>query len=86
VSRSHCLIELAADQLRVTDLNSTNGTYIDNKRIDRSAILDLGSILRVGNVSFEHEVRPRRDMPVPDDLAGFDRRDRAREARIARSS
>ena len=86
VSRAHCLIELAADQLRVTDLNSTNGTYIDNKRIDRSAILELGSILRVGNVSFEHEVRPRTAMPAPGNIAGFNRGDGSHQARIARSS
>mgnify|MGYP003575219264 CR=1 FL=1 len=86
VSRAHCLIELAADQLRVTDLNSTNGTYIDNKRIDGSAILEIGSILRVGNVSFEHEVRPRAAMPVAGAVPTFDRQVRPPESRIARSS
>ena len=56
VSRSHCMVELSGDQLRVTDLNSTNGTFIDNKRIEGSAMLPVGSVLRVGNVLFEHEV------------------------------
>ncbi len=68
VSRAHCLVEISGDKLRVTDLNSTNGTYIDNKRVDRSAILAVGSILRVGSVSFEHEVRKRSELdasPVP---------------------
>jgi hypothetical protein len=59
VSRAHCLIELAGDQVRVTDLNSTNGTFIDNKRVDRSANFAVGSVLRVGSVSFEHEIRQR---------------------------
>lgn len=86
VSRAHCVIELAADQLRVTDLNSTNGTYIDNKRIDRSAILEVGSILRIGNASFEHEVRPRGAIQPPGGLGDFDRGDRPPESRIARSS
>jgi hypothetical protein len=72
VSRSHCLVELAAGKLRITDLNSTNGTYIDNMRIERSEILPVGSILRVGNVSFEHEVRARAEMEVPDDPVSFD--------------
>jgi hypothetical protein len=57
--RSHCKVELAGDKLRVTDLNSTNGTFVDNKRIDRTAMLPAGSTLRVGNVTFEHEVVPR---------------------------
>ena len=59
VSRSHCLVELSGDMLRVTDLNSTNGTFIDDKRIDQSAMLPVGSILRVGNVRFEHETGQR---------------------------
>ncbi|HXG82044.1 MAG TPA: TIR domain-containing protein [Sphingomicrobium sp.] len=86
VSRAHCLIELAADQLRVTDLNSTNGTYIDNKRVNGSAILEVGSILRVGNVSFEHEVRPRAVTPPTGGLADFDGGNRSPESRVARRS
>ncbi|MDV3258530.1 MAG: TIR domain-containing protein [Sphingomonas sp.] len=62
VSRAHCLVELSGDKLRVTDLNSTNGTYIDNKRVDRSATLAVGSILRIGSMSFEHEVRQRSEL------------------------
>lgn len=86
VSRAHCLVELAADQLRVTDLNSTNGTYVDNKRVERSAILEIGSVLRVGNVSFEHDLLPRDIMPGPADVAGLNRKERSQGARIARSS
>jgi len=85
VSRAHCLVELAADKLRVTDLNSTNGTYIDNKRIERSEILAVGSVLRVGNVSFEHEVRSRAEMQGQGDPLKFDHEASAREARVARS-
>jgi len=80
VSREHCLIELAADQLRVTDLNSTNGTFIDNKRIDRSQVLAVGSVLRVGNVSFEHEVRSRAEMRP---AANMDLDSRRSEGRVA---
>ena len=85
VSRSHCLVELAADKLRVTDLNSTNGTYIDNKRIERSEILAVGSVLRVGNVSFEHEVHTRAEMELLSDPVNFDHDPAPREARVARS-
>lgn len=59
VSRSHCLVELGGDKLRVTDLNSTNGTFIDDERVVGSALLDVGSVLRVGNVLFEHQVCAR---------------------------
>jgi TIR domain/FHA domain len=85
VSRAHCLVELAGDQIRVSDLNSTNGTYIDNKRIGRAAILPIGSVVRVGNVSFEHEVRPRSELEQQDDPASFGRPN-PRLAGLARSS
>ena len=61
VSRAHCEVELVGDQLRVTDLNSTNGTFVDDKRIERSAILPKGSVLRVGATSFRHDIFSRTD-------------------------
>lgn len=86
VSREHCVVELAADKLRVLDLNSTNGTYIDNKRIGRAEILPVGSVLRVGNVSFEHEVRNRAEIEQTGDALGFEPGAVRRESRVARSS
>jgi len=41
----------------VTDLNSTNGTYVDDQRVSRSTIVPVGSVLRVGQVSLKHEIR-----------------------------
>jgi len=84
VSRAHCLVEMAAGKVRITDLNSTNGTYVDNKRIERSAILPVGSVLRIGTVSFEHEVRMRAEMEQEIDPLGFDPDAIRREARLAR--
>ena len=85
VSRTHCLVELAAGKLRITDLNSTNGTYIDNKRIERSEILAVGSVLRVGNVSFEHEVRTRAEMQLLSSRPKIDHGAVPLEAKLARS-
>jgi hypothetical protein len=57
VSREHCVVGLANDELFVTDLNSTNGTYIDDSRIDRATILPVGSVLRLGEISMRHSVQ-----------------------------
>ena len=57
VSRDHCIVGLANDELFVTDQNSTNGTYIDGVRITRATILPVGSVLKVGEVSMKHAVR-----------------------------
>ncbi len=48
VSRAHCRIEVAGDEVLVTDLDSTNGTYVDNSRITGTAPLPHGALLRVG--------------------------------------
>ena len=85
VSREHCLVEVAADKLRVVDLNSTNGTYIDDKRISAAEILPVGSVLRVGNVTFAHELISRRDLMQRGDMLGFDPGTSSPEPRIARS-
>jgi hypothetical protein len=62
VSRSHCLVELAGEELKVSDLKSTNGTYVDGERVDGHAMLAVGSLLRVGNVCFKHEIRSREEV------------------------
>lgn len=73
VSREHCIVGLANDELLVTDLNSTNGTYIDEVRIARASILPVGSVLRLGQVSLTHSIVARSEAEAP------------REARIAAS-
>lgn len=54
VSREHCIIGLANDELLVSDLNSTNGTYVDDVRVTRATILPVGSVLRLGEISMRH--------------------------------
>jgi hypothetical protein len=57
VSREHCVVGLANDEILVSDLNSTNGTYIDGERVTRATVLPVGSVLGVGQVSLRHSVR-----------------------------
>ena len=71
VSRAHCRVDLYRGELIVTDLNSTNGTFVDNKRVEGSAMLPVGSVLRVGNVLFEHEVSERVEAGEHADLMRF---------------
>ena len=59
ISREHCIIGVANDELLVTDLNSTNGTFIDDVRISRATILPVGSILRIGEVRLRHALGDR---------------------------
>ena len=49
VSRLHCRLIAAADNLEVVDLRSTNGTFVNDKRI-ATARLKSGDRLRIGRV------------------------------------
>jgi hypothetical protein len=57
ISRAHCVVQLKEDELHVVDLNSTNGTYVDDEKVDGEAILPVGSTLRIGTISLVHQVR-----------------------------
>jgi predicted component of type VI protein secretion system len=54
VSRRHCKITLNGRQVFVRDLQSSNGTFIDGRRIDaeQDVPLDSGSELSIGGVKF----------------------------------
>lgn len=58
VSRLHCRIEASDDSLKVIDLASRNGTYVNDKRVER-AQLASGDRLRVGRVELTVAKRTR---------------------------
>jgi pSer/pThr/pTyr-binding forkhead associated (FHA) protein len=49
VSRLHCQLSATAEALEVKDLDSTNGTFVNDRRIT-SAQLQTGDRLKVGRV------------------------------------
>ena len=49
VSRIHCRLTASEEQLRIEDLKSTNGTFLNEERID-AAFLENGDRVRVGQV------------------------------------
>lgn len=54
VSRHHCRISHDGDSYRVTDLDSTNGTFINGVRI-ADAFVDPGSVIACGNTRLRFE-------------------------------
>lgn len=83
VSREHCLIGLANDELFVTDLNSTNGTFIDGQRVGRATILPVGAVLKVGQVLLTHETRTRAETSQMGGPANINRGSGFRPVRLA---
>jgi pSer/pThr/pTyr-binding forkhead associated (FHA) protein len=54
VSRLHCRLSAVDDRLEVVDLSSTNGTFVNDKRVQR-AMLASGDRLRVGRIELTIE-------------------------------
>jgi pSer/pThr/pTyr-binding forkhead associated (FHA) protein len=54
VSRLHCQLTAMDDTLQVEDLKSTNGTFVNDKRIERASLTN-GDRLRVGRVEMKVE-------------------------------
>ncbi|MEO7744552.1 MAG: SpoIIE family protein phosphatase [Usitatibacter sp.] len=62
VSRNHCRVALAMGQLFVTDLGSSNGTFIAGERITGPRLVAPGERFTIGTHVFEHEWRGRREV------------------------
>jgi pSer/pThr/pTyr-binding forkhead associated (FHA) protein len=56
VSRHHTRIEQRAGITLASDLNTANGTYLNEQRIVGSAPLQSGDLLRIGNVTLRYTV------------------------------
>jgi transcriptional regulator with GAF, ATPase, and Fis domain len=70
VSRHHCEIVRAPDGLHVRDLDSTNGTRIDGTRV-REAMVQPGSVLKVGEVEIQFKPSIQRVEVLPSDRTSF---------------
>lgn len=53
LSRLHMRFEQKDNEVYVTDLGSSNATYVDDERVETSARVQDGSILKCGKISFK---------------------------------
>lgn len=53
ISRNHCAVVTAGDDISIRDLNSRNGTYINEERVSGDRPLKNGDKLRIGKLEFE---------------------------------
>jgi pSer/pThr/pTyr-binding forkhead associated (FHA) protein len=52
ISRHHCLIRLGSDDATLVDLGSSNGTFVNGKRVRSQANLASGDELLIGSCRF----------------------------------
>jgi serine phosphatase RsbU (regulator of sigma subunit) len=62
VSRVHCRVDIGSDGLMVTDLNSTNGAFVNGVRVNDARRLDEGAVLRIGRHHLRYGWRTRREL------------------------
>ncbi len=78
VSSHHCEVWLKGDDIVVKDLNSTNGTFVNEVAIapEKEALVRPGQTMRLGQVELRHETgkkqidQPRQTVKLGDPAAG----------------
>ena len=55
VSRYHAIVRIGDRGADITDLGSTNGTFVDGRRLAGRAALADGSVIRVGQTELRVE-------------------------------
>src|SRR5579872_3082687 len=55
VSSHHCEVLLRGNDVVVKDLNSTNGTFINNQQVTTEGVLKAGQVLRLGQIEIRLE-------------------------------
>jgi pSer/pThr/pTyr-binding forkhead associated (FHA) protein len=52
ISRHHCLLRIRAGEATLSDLGSSNGTFVNGKRVRSQVALHTGDEIRVGSCRF----------------------------------
>jgi serine phosphatase RsbU (regulator of sigma subunit) len=69
VSRRHCMLDRAGDQVTIMDLGSTNGTFVDGVRVGEPVLLADGARIQVGPHTLRYERRRREEAQAAASLA-----------------
>jgi pSer/pThr/pTyr-binding forkhead associated (FHA) protein len=60
ISRQHAVITFDGTGFSIRDLNSANGTFVNDKRIELERELRHGDVVRIGNTSMRFDYQPKR--------------------------
>ena len=68
VSRRHCQLSKNNNDLKIRDLDSSCGTFLNNKRINEG-VVHAGDYIRIGPLTFQLQIdgKPEKASPPPKD-------------------
>ncbi len=72
VSRRHSMINKSGDHFWICDLESTNGTFVNNKEIKQAELLEPGDIIAIGNYEFFLKSVNSKTTPMEEETCCFD--------------
>ena len=70
VSRRHCRLERQGDSIVLSDLGSTNGTFVNSERVTAPVVLEDGARITIGAHALSYHRRSQQE------LAGWEALDR----------
>ena len=65
VSRRHCELNLNSDTVKVRDLGSRNGTFVNGEKINGETPIRAGDYLQVGPLVFQLQIDGTPEKPAP---------------------
>ena len=68
ISRHHCLLRFRATEATLTDLGSSNGTFVNGKRIRSQTSLQSGDEIALGPYRFILDLCDRPDLNVSSEI------------------
>ena len=65
VSSRHALLAVRGSEVTLEDAGSTNGTFLDNKRVGTSAVpVNSGAVIRIGSAEIIIRLRSEQEAPI----------------------
>ncbi|MCA9034338.1 MAG: FHA domain-containing protein [Planctomycetaceae bacterium] len=82
VSRHHCVFSLDDFAVRLRDLGSTNGTFVNGNRIAKETVLSSGDHIVIGNLEFKLVVTPGASIDPSASSSGFDLKTKPEDTQV----
>jgi EAL domain-containing protein (putative c-di-GMP-specific phosphodiesterase class I) len=77
ISRRHSEIRISGDHIWIRDLSSTNGTFVNNRKIAQSELLNPGDIISIGTFKFCLQRKQSSTVSAADETCSMDIKDDA---------